>query len=338
MAVTPGAPAMPGPPVTPSVGVVVPTLGRSPYLFRCLQALRRSAQAYGGPVEILLVAPRELSLESLSGDVQGLVDRVVRVDRGGFSVANNAALGVAEGELLATVNDDAVVDRGWLKELVAAMDDARVVAVQGVNRRLSMPEVMDGWGIGWNRRLQAVQLGHGRPLAEAPCAPVEVFGVSATAALYRRSALGDPRRAFDPELFAYYEDVDLAARLRAAGGVALCRPSARADHAGSTTSGPMKLRSRRWIHGHRHLVLARWMGRSFWFQWPRVWARDGVDALRCLVRGDVRGAAGVVAGWGNALKRLPRYGHLGASRLDLKTWTGSTGKPYDAELPSFRDR
>ena len=66
----------------------------------------------------------------------------------------------------------------------------------------------------------------------------EVFGVSATAALYRaRGARGGRRRGqlFDPRLVSYYEDVDLAGRLRAAGYRALWVPEARARHAGSIT-------------------------------------------------------------------------------------------------------
>ena len=61
--------------------------------------------------------------------------------------------------------------------------------------------------------------------------------MSATAAIYRRSALadlGDAGRPFDARLFAYYEDVDLACRLRAAGHRALRVPAARAPR-GETT-------------------------------------------------------------------------------------------------------
>src|SRR5207248_1208705 len=45
--------------------------------------------------------------------------------------------------------------------------------------------------------------------------PIPAWGVSATAALYRREALGET--IFDETLFAYYEDVDLCARLHESG-------------------------------------------------------------------------------------------------------------------------
>ncbi len=55
----------------------------------------------------------------------------------------------------------------------------------------------------------------------------EIFGVSATAAVYRREALravASGGEVFDPRLGSYYEDVDLAGRLRAAGFARSARP------------------------------------------------------------------------------------------------------------------
>ncbi|HEV2059713.1 MAG TPA: glycosyltransferase family 2 protein [Solirubrobacteraceae bacterium] len=62
------------------------------------------------------------------------------------------------------------------------------------------------------------------------------FGPSGGAAAYRLSAFLEVG-GFDENFFAYCEDVDLAIRLRAAGGTCALAPRARALHAASGTLG-----------------------------------------------------------------------------------------------------
>lgn len=305
------------------VSAVVVTLGRSRWLERCLEALQRQG---GKTLEILLVAQ---GFEPETA-IAGLADRVLRLSANvGFARANNLAFGEARGDYLATVNDDAIVAEGWLAALVAALvARPEIGAVQGVNVVLEetmMGDPMlkgriDGCGLAWNRSWQAVQIGRGEPLLEAESIvdaekaahhePREIFGVSATAALYRRRALdsiGGADRAFDERLFAYYEDVDLAVRLHAAGHPALLVPSACARHAGSVTGQSLGWRRWRWIYGNRLLVLASLLGVALWRQGPRILGRDLADLWKALRRVDAGAASGIVAGWGRALIRAPGF-------------------------------
>jgi len=71
------------------------------------------------------------------------------------------------------------------------------------------------------------------PAAEAAAAPLEVFGVSGAAAMYRLDFLRDVAIAgeiFDEDFFAYREDADLAWRGRLFGWRAVCEPGAVGDH------------------------------------------------------------------------------------------------------------
>ncbi len=292
------------------LSVVVPTLGQSRWLEPCLQALRDDG---GSTLEILLVEQGE----AVGGAARGLADRVLRSPRNlGFAAANNRALAEARGELLATVNDDVVVGEGWCTALLEALErHPEAAAVQGLNLCLDEPRIVDGGGLGWNRFWQAVQLGHGRPRGTAPEEEREVFGVSATAAIYRRQALaevgGARLAAFDERLFAYYEDVDLACRLRHAGSRAYLVPAARARHAGSASGGRLPWGGRQLICGNRLLVLARLLGRAFWPRLPWILLRDALDLAAALRRGEPRTAAGIVAGLGRAMARGARFAHLG---------------------------
>jgi GT2 family glycosyltransferase len=303
--------------VSPDISAVVPTLGRSPLLVPCLEALRREG---GADLEIVVV-DQGLDPAPLS---PGLADRLVRPGGNlGFAGGTNAGIAAAQGELLALVNDDVVVEPGWLAALVDALAaDPGAAAAQGVNLLLDDTRLADGCGITWNRWWQAVQVGHGLPAPSADGGPREVFGVSATAALFRRSALegialpaGD---VFDPQLGSYYEDVDLAVRLRAGGWRALLVPAARARHAGSATG--KTLGSRRWrlIHGNRHLVAARLLGRSYWACLPRLVLRDLVDLGRAALTGEGALAAGIAGGWGRAARLLPGFARRGAPAVPLR--------------------
>ncbi len=276
---------------------VVPTLGRSPLLVPALEALRREG------AEIVVVDQGETP----AAIPAGLADRVVRPGRNlGFAAGTNLGIAAAAGEWIATVNDDAIVEPGWLSILIAALAaDPRAAAAQGINLLLDAPQTADGCGIAWNRWWQAVQIGHGKPAPAAISGVREVFGVSATAAVYRREALravsagGEP---FDAGLVSYYEDVDLAVRLRAAGFRALVVPEARARHAGSLTGRTLSRERWRLIYGNRWRVAARHLGGGFWPRAPLLALRDGVDLARALLRADGALAAGIVAGWGRALR------------------------------------
>ncbi len=298
--------------MTPTITAIVPTLGKSPWLVPCLEALRREGDV---GLEIVVVA-QGVELD----EAVALADRVLELDRNtGFAAANNLALAETSGELVAMVNDDAVVDEGWLDALTAALvENPRTAAVQGVNLLLSEPERIDGCGLAWNRSWQAIQMHHGELVARLEKqTPRKIFGVSATAAIYRRAALEAVATpdVFDPRLISYYEDVDLAVRLRAAGFGALLVPSAVARHAGSYTGGILGTARWRLLYGNRYLVLARLFGGSFWRRWPRALARDAVDLARAASRGDFRRVTGIVAGLGRALVRLPGFVRSGASAV-----------------------
>ncbi len=168
----------------------------------------------------------------------------------GFAAAANLGLAAADptSAAIAIVNDDLVVAPGWLAALIGELARRpRAAAVQGVQLEIDRPQVVEGCGLGWNRSWQAVQVGAGEPPPPLTAPPFELFGVSATAALYRRAALaavaGTAASFFDERLGSYYEDVELAVRLREAEWESWCVPAAVARHAGQATTGRAPLRA-----------------------------------------------------------------------------------------------
>ena len=288
-----------------TASAVVPTLGRSRWLVPCLEALRRDgAPPFETPLEVIVVDQGETPVEIPAG----LADRVLRPGRNlGFAAGTNLGIAEASGGLIATVNDDVLVEPGWLAALVSALErEPRAAAAQGVNLLMDDPSRADGCGLEWNRWWQAVQIGHGRP-APSPDEPVrEVFGVSATAALFRREALravAPDGSVFEPRLVSYYEDVELAGRLRAAGWHALAVSAARARHAGSATGATMSRERWRLIYGNRYLAASRRLGYGLLPRLPWMVLRDVID----LTWADREQAAGIRAGWRRAIRELPGF-------------------------------
>jgi hypothetical protein len=294
-----------------SVTVVVPTIGRSPLVGDCLAALRQEG---GAGLRIVLVEQGE----DVPAPPAGLhVERLRVPARLGFARAANLGIAAATTPWVALVNDDAVPRAPWLEPLVAALErDPGVAAAQGINLDGAATPAIDGCGLDWNERWQAVQILHRRPSSEAPPADRDVFGVSATAALYRRAALEQVAGrggVFDPRLGSYYEDVDLACRLRGRGFRARLVVAAVCRHLGSSSSSEGDRLAL--LYRNRYLVLARFLGRSFWPRLPVLLLRDLATLARAAARGEGGRAIAIARGLAAAPLRLAGFANLGPPLL-----------------------
>jgi len=191
----------------------------------------------------------------------------------GFAGGNNAAYRHATGEYVALINNDVILDRDWLASVVAALDaDPKLAAVQTILRRDET--TIDGAGIDisdgtFRQASHGAEVGSResgvgvKPVSPTPDTrhPTPAWGVSATAALYRREALGDA--IFDEALFAYYEDVDLCSRLHEAEWSTEVLPVIKATHRGSQSASilggdALRLRTRnRYLVARRHRGVGR---------------------------------------------------------------------------------
>jgi hypothetical protein len=193
--------------------------------------------------------------------------RVVPLSRNlGFAGGVNEGIARTSGEFVLVVNNDARLAPDYAARLAARLAlDGRLAAAQGMVLR-DDGQTIDTAGLSWNRRGEAVPLYAGGERFSAGTEPVEVPGVSATAAMYRRTALdavADRGRAFDDSFFAYYEDVDLSLRLARAGWRFVLDPEAIAFHRGSMTGGRTPWRRSYWIARNRWRALTRNFDHAF---------------------------------------------------------------------------
>lgn len=175
----------------------------------------------------------------------------------GFAAGVNAAYGKARGDAIALVNNDAVLDSDWLATVLRELEgDPKLAAVQTIIRKDEV--TIDGAGIDISDGTFR-QIGNGFAVGRWPLAGA--WGVSATATLYRSTAIG--QRFFDPSFFAYYEDVELCARLHESGWTTRVLPVVKASHRGSA-SAPLlgrdalrlRTRNRYWV-ARRHRGVGR---------------------------------------------------------------------------------
>jgi GT2 family glycosyltransferase len=239
----------------------------------------------------------------------------------GFAGANNIGIEAASGDYIVLLNNDAFPDPQWLEELVAVAGQAPDVGMVASQVRLdAAPGVIDSAGIevdtlglAWNRRF-------GLPAQDEPAEPVEVFGPSGSAALYRRSMLATTG-AFDARYFAYYEDVDLAWRARRAGWRCLYAPKARVRHVHSATGGKLSgfkayhLGRNKWRTLFKHYPFREMTG---WL--PLLVAVDALAWMRYTISArDTAALRGRLQAWrerAEFLRERQRYGNT----PDLKPW------------------
>jgi N-acetylglucosaminyl-diphospho-decaprenol L-rhamnosyltransferase len=278
--------------VRPRATVIVPTVGAQ----RALRLLESLTHA-GGLFETIVVdngtGAHELDRAATLLDDVG----VLRLDSNvGYSRAVNLAARRAEGEALVLLNDDSVVDPGYVERITAVLDPgAGVVMASGVMRDARSPGLIDTAGIEIDGTLLAFDYLNGEPIEVLDGRVADPFGPSGAAAVFWREAFVETG-GFDEALFAYGEDVDLVLRLRMAGGSCRLAENAMGLHEHSATLGPGSAR-KDYLMGYARGYLLRKWGVVAPRRMPAVLAREltwvagqaVVDRNLAGLRGRLRG-------------------------------------------------
>jgi GT2 family glycosyltransferase len=228
------------------------------------------------------VAPRSVIVFDNGSRTPTRAENVIRSETNlGFARGVNEAFAHTRAPYVGVINNDVVLDADWLAHVRDALDrDDQLAAVQTIIRR---PDgAIDGAGVDISDGTFR-QIGYGDEIGAPLAVP---WGVSATATLYRRSALGG--RVFEERLFAYYEDVELSARLRASGWRVAVLPVVKATHRGSMSARVLGRRALRLRTRNRYLVarMHRGAGRIGALLWEDArLALRGRTSLRGILEG-----------------------------------------------------
>ena len=189
-------------------------------------------------------------------------------DNLGFAAGCNLAVAHTTARIVMLVNPDVGLAPGFVRALVAALDDPDV-GIAGA--RLLFPDGCTLQHAGGDLRLPlalTVHRGHGEPDADAYRRPAEVPYVTGAALATRRTTweqLGGFDESFWP---AYYEEVDLCLRARAAGLRVRYVPDAVATHGETSALGRASVAYYRLYHANRlRLLFKHWDDRWLAAEW-----------------------------------------------------------------------
>ncbi|MWB76816.1 glycosyltransferase [Pseudooceanicola sp. 216_PA32_1] len=210
----------------PAVSVVVVSRARPDRLRLCLTGLSR---LHYEPYEIVVVADAQ-GMAVLRD--MGLEDEVktVAFDEPNISRARNLGIGIASGEIVAFIDDDAVPEPTWLTQLTRGFEWPEAAASGGYVRGRN--------GISFQWRARTVdRTGTSAPLDLEGDSPVlltpadgRAIKTEGTNMAVRRTVLAE-LGGFDPAFAFYLDETDLNMRLAARGHATAIVPLAEVHHA-----------------------------------------------------------------------------------------------------------
>lgn len=217
------------------VSVIIPNWNGKRFLKGCLDSLME--QTYS-ELEIWIIdnGSKDDSVAFIEENYPS-VKLIKNEHNMGFAPAVNAGIRAAAGDYLALINNDTVVDKNWVSELVKVLDSHPEIGSVGC-KMLAYDDhkLLDGVGDGYRRGGLPGRIGH-REIDTGRFNTMRyILGACGGAAVYKRAMLDDIG-LFDDDYFAYLEDVDIALRAQSAGYKCLYVPTAIIYHLGCGTTG-----------------------------------------------------------------------------------------------------
>ncbi len=220
---------------TPKVSIVIPSYGQHQHTFNCLVSLRDHTHL--ADVEVIVVDdcfsdPLAQALAQTTGA------RFVRNPQNlGFIGSCREGAALARGEFILLLNNDVQVCAGWLQALLDVFDQRSDAGLVGA--RLVYPDgsLQEAGGIVW-RDGSAWNWGRGLDPEHPYHRYLRPVDYCSGACLLLRHDDWRTLGGFDPAYMpAYYEDTDLAMRVRAMGKQVYYQPEALIVHHEGISSG-----------------------------------------------------------------------------------------------------
>jgi O-antigen biosynthesis protein len=221
---------------SPRVSVIIPAFNNFNLTYHCLQSIE--ANASSNSFELLVVddgSTDETALANIVLPESVIVERLK--SNSGFIAACNRGAQLARGEFLLFLNNDTLVQAGWLDELVATFERSKDVGIVGSQLLFEDGKVQDTGGLVW-RLGDAWNWGRGADADDPRLRYMRDVDYVSGAALMIRKDLFFSLGGFDSYYApAYYEDTDLAFRVRDAGKRVVLQPASRIIHLEGSTAG-----------------------------------------------------------------------------------------------------
>ncbi|MFC1585064.1 glycosyltransferase family 2 protein [Fibrobacterota bacterium] len=247
-------------------------------------------QTYGD-IEVIIIDNASCS------DTVGYLKRLespVRVfynsENTGFAAGQNQGIRAANGQFILSLNPDVKLETTFIASLVEAMSSSDAIGmVNGKILRIigNRPSgIIDCAGTILTRERAFLNRGEGEKDTGQYDNSPDIFGISGSAALLRKSMLTDIQQGeeyYDESLFCYGEDFDLSWRARAAGWKARFEPGAVAYHEVSASS-PFSNFARSMIFRNRYLIMIKNESpRNFFAGLPHILFYEAFNITRVIL-------------------------------------------------------
>ncbi len=241
----------------PAVSIIIPVYNQWPYTAACLRSIAQASNTAGFEVIVVDDHSQDQTPQQLAG-IAGL-EFICNPRNIGFVGSCNRGAEAARGEYIVLLNNDTQVPDGWLDALLETFErfpgtglaGARLVYADG--RLQEAGGIVFGDGSGWNYgrgdRAERPEYAFSREVDYCSGACIML-----PASLFRQ--LGGLDQHYAP---AYYEDTDLAFRVRQAGfKVRLQAAATVIHHEGMTAGTDPASGAKRYQEINRHKFFERW--------------------------------------------------------------------------------
>lgn len=212
----------------PVTSIVICTYNGAKCIGQCLSQLTKQSSTADGFETIIVI---DGSTDATAAIVQQYAAQVIQFSRNrGRAASRNAGLAAADGDIVIFLDDDCVVEPGWLSELTKPFADDRVIGVGGKIIALTTDTLAERYleSIGYGNPAPTAYSVSSRPLARfvgylsamygvppheqsAVCEVREIYTANSAYRAAQLSAIG----GFDQNL-SVSEDSDICTRLRGA--------------------------------------------------------------------------------------------------------------------------
>lgn len=241
------------------VSIIIPVKDNLLDTLGCL----RSILLFGSNYSYQVIIGDDCSEQSSMAILQQLQGGNVKVLRHpetlGFVLNCNECAKAAEGQYLLFLNNDTIVTPGWLDDLIDTFVREQKIGLVGSKLINIDGSLQESGGVVWNNA-HALNVGRG----DDPCKPMYSYmrpvDYCSGAAIAIRSSLWTTLHGFDPGFApAYYEDTDLAFRVRATGYLTVVQPTSWVIHfEGASNGTSLDAGLKKYQEVNRHNFYSKW--------------------------------------------------------------------------------
>jgi len=219
------------------VSIIIPTYNQHDLLLKCIESINN--QSYN-LYELIIInnGSTETNTNKISKNKNIKILQINFNKNYGFAKACNEGIKRAKGDLIALINNDVILDRNWLANLIKASNKySKVSGFATKILKFNNPNIIESAGDKITRKGIIKHIGDGEN-SKLFFKEKEIYLIPAAACMFRKTFFKQVG-LFDEKFGSYFEDVDISLRGQLLGEKYMYIPTALSMHLGKSTSKNM---------------------------------------------------------------------------------------------------